>query len=97
MGDIQQKTLLDKGNSTLQQSFGRVIGRVGVNTQSAKIQRDAAEGILFQTQERRDSLSGVNLDEEAANLLKYQQAYEASAQIISVARTLFQTVLDSVR
>ncbi len=97
MGDIQQRTILDNGNSTLQQSFGRVIGRVGVNTQSAQINRDAAEGILFQTKERRDSLSGVNLDEEAANLLKYQQAYEASAQVISVARSLFQTVLDSVR
>ena len=97
LAELQQFTGLDNGNSTYQQAFGRIIGRVGVNTQSAQIKRDAAESIMFQTKERRDNLSGVNLDEEAANLLKFQQAYEASAQVINVARTLFQTVLDSVR
>jgi len=97
LAELQQNTGLDNGNSTFQQAFGRIIGRVGVNTQSAQIRRDASESILFQTKERRENLSGVNLDEEAANLLKFQQAYEASAQVISVARTLFQTVLDSVR
>ncbi len=97
LADLQQFAGLDNGTSTYQQAFGRIIGRVGVNTQSAQIKRDAAESIMFQTQERRDNLSGVNLDEEAANLLKFQQAYEASAQVINVARTLFQTVLDSVR
>lgn len=97
LSELQQSGLLDNGSSSFQQAFGRIIGRVGVNTQAAQIQRDAAEGILFQTKERRESLSGVNLDEEAANLIKFQQAYEASAQIINVARTLFQTVLDTVR
>jgi len=97
LGELQQQAGLDNGGSNFLQAFARIIGRVGVNTLSAQIQRDAAEGILFQTKERRNSLSGVNLDEEAANLLKFQQAYEASAQVISVARTLFQTVLDSVR
>lgn len=97
LGQLQQKGLLDNGNSSFQQAFGRIIARVGVNTQSAQIRRDAAEGILFQNKERRENLSGVNLDEEAANLLKFQQAYEASAQVINVARSLFQTVLDSVR
>lgn len=97
LAELQQFAGLDNGNSTYQQAFGRIIGRVGVNTQSAQIKRDAAESIVFQTKERRENLSGVNLDEEAANLLKFQQAYEASAQVINVARTLFQTVLDSVR
>lgn len=96
-GELQQAGLLDNNNSSFQQAFGRIISSVGVTTQSAKINRDAAEGILFQTKERRESLSGVNLDEEAANLLKFQQAYEASAQVISVARTLFQSILDAVR
>jgi len=97
LAELQQQTGLDNGRSSFQQAFARIIGRVGVNTQSAKIQRDAAESILFQTKERREALSGVNLDEEAANLIKFQQAYEASAQVINVARTLFQTVLDAVR
>jgi len=97
LAELQQVTGLDNGQSTFQQAFGRIIGRVGVSTQSAQINRDAAESLLFQAKERRESLSGVNLDEEAANLLKFQQAYEASAQVINVARTLFQTVLEAVR
>lgn len=97
MGELQQVSGLDNGQSNFQKAFGRIIGLVGVNTQSAQINRDAAESILFQAKERRESLSGVNLDEEAANLMKFQQAYEASAQVINVARTLFQTVLDAVR
>lgn len=97
LADLQQATTLDNGSSSFQQAFGRIISKVGVNTQSTQIKRDAAESILFQTKERRESISGVNLDEEAANLMKFQQAYEASAQVINVARTLFQTMLDSVR
>lgn len=97
MGELQFASTLDNGNSSYQQAFGRIISSVGVNTQSAKIKRDAAESLLFQAKERKESTSGVNLDEEAANLIKFQQAYEASAQVIAVARTLFQTVLDSVR
>lgn len=97
LAELQQFAGLDNGASTFQQAFGKIIGKVGVDTLSAQIKSSAAESILFQAKQRRDSLSGVNLDEEAANLLKFQQAYEASAQVISVARTLFQTVLESVR
>lgn len=97
LAGLQTATTLDNGRSSFQQAFGRIISKVGVNTQSASIKRDAAESILFQTKERRESLSGVNLDEEAANLLKFQQAYQASAQVINIARSLFQTMLDSVR
>ncbi len=97
IGDLQFAAGLDNGNSSFQQAFGRIISSIGVRTQSAEIKRDAAESLMFQANERKLSTSGVNLDEEAANLIKFQQAYEASAQVINVARTLFQTVLDSVR
>ena len=97
LGELQFAATLDAGNSSYQQAFGRIISTVGVQTQSAQIKRDAAESLLFQATERKASTSGVNLDEEAANLIKFQQAYEASAQVINVARSLFQTVLDSVR
>ena len=97
MGDLQFASPLDNNNSNYQQAFGRIISTIGVKTQSAQIKRDASESLLFQAQERKQSTSGVNLDEEAADLIKFQQAYEASAQVINVARTLFQTVLDSVR
>jgi flagellar hook-associated protein 1 FlgK len=51
---------------------------------------------LSQAQEVRDTVSGVNLDEEAANLLRFQQAYQAIAQVISAAETTFQTLLNAV-
>lgn len=97
LADLQSAASLDNGKSNFQQGFGRIISQVGVKTQSAEITRTSSESLLFQAKERKQSTSGVNLDEEAANLIKFQQAYEASAQVISVARTLFQTVLDSVR
>ena len=97
LGELQFSGRLDGGNSSFQQAFGRIISSIGVKTLSARIKRDSAESLQFQAKARKESLSGVNLDEEAANLIKFQQAYEASAQVISVARTLFQTVLDSVR
>jgi flagellar hook-associated protein 1 FlgK len=53
--------------------------------------------LLQQAQAQRDSVSGVNLDEEAANLLRYQQAYQAAAQVISIAESLFRTLIDAVR
>jgi flagellar hook-associated protein 1 FlgK len=52
---------------------------------------------MNQALNKRESISGVNLDEEAANLIKFQQAYEASAQIINVANTLFQTLINTLR
>src|SRR5690606_42144693 len=57
-----------------------------------------AQGVLHgQAQARRDSVSGVNLDEAASNKLQLQQAYQAAAQIIATADTLFQSLLGAVR
>ena len=56
----------------------------------------AQTAVNTQAQTAVQSVSGVNLDEEAANLMQWQQAYQASAQALSVANTLFTTLLDSV-
>jgi flagellar hook-associated protein 1 FlgK len=53
--------------------------------------------VLRGADEAKQNVSGVNLDEEAANLIKYQQAYQAVAQTISIGQSLFQTLLDAVR
>ena len=59
--------------------------------------RQAAQGVLSQVQSVQQSISGVNLDEQAADLITYQQAYQASAQVIASAQTLFQTLLTAVQ
>ena len=62
-------------------------------THSADISRQSQANLLAQAEARQQSVSGVNLDEEAANLLKYQQAYQAAAQATAVAKELFQTLM----
>jgi len=97
MADLQQQNTLDNGTSNYQQAFARLVSDVGTRTQESQINRSAADSLVAQTRERRESISGVNLDEEAAKLIKFEQAYQASAQIIQVARTIFQTIIDSTR
>jgi flagellar hook-associated protein 1 FlgK len=53
----------------------------------------AQESIALRTREAQQAMSGVNLDEEAANLMRYQQAYQASSKVIQIASTMFETIL----
>lgn len=77
--------------------YGDLVQRVGTLTAQARLDGEATTAILKQATDNRDSLSGVNLDEEAANLIKFEQYYNASAQIIQVARSLFDTLISSFR
>lgn len=77
--------------------YGDLVERVGTLTAQARLDGEATSAILAQATDNRDSLSGVNLDEEAANLIKFEQYYNASAQIIQVARSLFDTLINSFR
>lgn len=77
--------------------YGELVERVGTLTAQARMDNDATGAILKQATDNRDSLSAVNLDEEAANLIKFEQYYNASAQIIQVARSLFDTLISSFR
>ena len=97
LSGLQQKPTLAGGTATYQDAYGQIIADVGAKTQQANIGRDARETLLKQSVDARDSVSGVNLDEEAANLIKTQQAYQAAARLISTADSLFQTLLDAVR
>ena len=74
-----------------------LVGDIAVATRSAELNRDSQENLLRQTRENVEAISGVNLDEEAANLLKYQQAYQAAAQATSIANQLFQSLISSFR
>lgn len=102
LASLQSKSILlndsnDEATSTLLGGYSIMSSNVGTYLRGTEIQLTAQENVFQQLVERRDSLSGVSLDEEAANLLKYQQAYEASAQIISTSQSLFQTLLGVVR
>ena len=93
LGQLRINGELDTGSLNFENAYGRLVERIGARTAQTTISRDAAESLLIQTQATRDSVSGVNLDEEAANLIKFEQTYNAAAQIINVARQLFDTLL----
>jgi len=88
---------LNGGTASVNDTANRLIGNVGVLTQQAQANRDAQKVVQQEAVDARDSVSGVNLDEEAANLVKYQQAYQAAAQLIGVASSLFDSLLAAVR
>ena len=83
--------------SSFVDSYGDTVERVGTLTAQARQDSLATASILKQATDNRDSLSAVNLDEEAANLIKFEQYYNASAQVIQVARSLFDTLISTFR
>jgi flagellar hook-associated protein 1 FlgK len=89
--------VLGGGTVSLNDAVGRLIGNVGVQTNQAQTGRDAQQIVLSDANSAMSNVSGVNLDEEAANLIRYQQAYQAAAKVIGVANSLFQTLLDATK
>ena len=77
--------------------YGKSIENVGTLAAQARRDEESSSAVLKMATDNRDSLSGVNLDEEAANLIKFEQYYNASAQMIQVARSLFDTLISTVR
>jgi flagellar hook-associated protein 1 len=87
--------VVDGGRTSLLSLNQRWVADQGIKAQQAGLQREARAAIREQTLAARESLSGVNLDEEAADLIRFQQAYQASARVIQVADSLFQTLLQA--
>lgn len=81
---------------TLGDQYASMVSSVATKTRQAEASQQTQAALLAQTRERYDSVSGVNLDEEAANLIKFQQAYQAASQIIVVSNTIFDTLISAV-
>ncbi|MCU7941298.1 MAG: flagellar hook-associated protein FlgK [Candidatus Thiodiazotropha sp. (ex Cardiolucina cf. quadrata)] len=95
--NLQNQNLLLGGTATFDATYIQMVSDVGSKTRHAELNLGAQESLLVRSQEAMAEISGVNLDEEAAKLIQFQQAYQASAQVISVAGTLFDTLLGAVR
>ncbi|MDJ0776692.1 MAG: flagellar hook-associated protein FlgK [Gammaproteobacteria bacterium] len=94
---VQQLGLFDGGVASLQQDYATLVGFVGAKALGANLESDAQQALLSQATDRKLAKVSVNLDEEAADLVRFQQAYEANARLVTTAQTLFETLLDSVR
>jgi len=85
------------GGLTFSQALGEISAKVGATARGFETSASIADKLLTQARSEQSSVSGVNLDEEAAKLIRYQQAYQASAKVIATAQTLFQTLIDMGR
>ena len=82
------------GGETLTNAYAAAMADIGVRVQAASSTSAISTAVAAQAEAARAAKSGVNLDEEAARLIQYQQAYQAAAKILQVAQTLFQALLD---
>ncbi|AVP58900.1 flagellar hook-associated protein FlgK [Pulveribacter suum] len=82
--------------STLADGYAGLMAQVGTRTQSAAYAAKLSESIASNLEASRTAVSGVNLDEEAAKLIQYQQAYQASAKMLQVAQTIFDNLLQTM-
>jgi len=93
LAGLQTQNTLVGGTTTYQGAYSQLVSFVGNKTREVEVTAKAQTNLLSQVKQAQQSISGVNLDEEAANLLRYQQAYQAAGKMMQIASTLFDTLL----
>lgn len=94
LGELQTEDTIN-GNSSYSDAYSILVEDVGSITSRAQINKDSSQVLLRNSQDAVNSTSGVNLDEEAAALIQYELAYNASAKVIQVARDIFDTLINT--
>lgn len=97
LASILNSKVLNGGTESLSDAVNAYIGTVGLQTSQAQNGATAQQSVMQSAQAAQQSLSGVNLDEEAAQLVQYQQAYQAAAQVISTSNTLFNSLITAIQ
>jgi len=93
MSNIVSAQTLNGGTTTLTTAYANYVNTVGNTTNSVNASNTTQTALVTQITSAQQSVSGVNINEEAANLLQYQQLYQANSKVIQTASTLFQTIL----
>lgn len=93
LGMLQTQNTVAGGAATFQTAYAEMVANNGIKTRELRVMGDAQQAVLDQAQANRDALSGVNLDEEAANMIRFQQAYQASAKLLEIGKSLFDTLI----
>lgn len=97
LGALQLANTMGDGTASFQASYAQMVSQVGNKAREIEVTMEAQQNLVKQGQSAMQSASGVNLDEEAANLLRYQQAYQAAAKMMNLASSLFEEVLAIAR
>lgn len=90
---LQTSNTLVNGTTTYQGAYGELVNTVGNKTRELEVTSTAASQLVTNATQAQQAVSGVNLDEEASNLLKYQQAYQAAGKVMQTASKLFDVLL----
>ena len=93
LSGLQTQNTIDAGSATYQSAYTQIVSQIGNKAREVDVGYSALENLVKQGQDAIQSISGVNLDEEAANMLRFQQAYQASARMIEVSSKLFDQLL----
>jgi flagellar hook-associated protein 1 FlgK len=94
MMNLRDQAMFD--GAALTDGYAGLISQIGIRTQSANYAADVSASIATNLEKDRAGVSGVNLDEEAAKLIQYQQAYQASAKMIQIAQSIFDTLIQTL-
>jgi flagellar hook-associated protein 1 FlgK len=96
MTALETDATMQNKSMSFSQGYGRLVEEVGTKSNLSQINTEASKSLLEQTKTMRDGVSAVNMDEEASNLIQFQQLYTANARVITVAKDLFDTLLRSM-
>lgn len=96
MAAVASNTTYFGNNQTLEQAYTATVNDIGAKLSQAQTAQTTQQAVLTQAQSARDQVSGVNMDTELANMIKYQQAYQASSKIVSTAMTLFDYLIQNI-
>ncbi|PID44824.1 MAG: flagellar hook-associated protein FlgK [Proteobacteria bacterium] len=96
MVSLETRGILGGGVNTYSDGYATMVEEIGTITNQRKIDKESSKALLLQSENAWHEISGVNLDEEAGRLIQYQAAYNASAQVVSIARDIFNTLIQSV-
>ncbi|WP_097461747.1 flagellar hook-associated protein FlgK [Mangrovitalea sediminis] len=95
LAGLQTQKTMGNSTSSYSDSYSQLVETVGTRTSQATLDQSSSKALLSQSQSQWQSISGVNLDEEAGKLIQYQAAYNASAKVVSIARQLFDTLINT--
>lgn len=95
--ELRNTALNDLDNLSIEDYYSGIVGDIGFESEAAQATLGAQENLLASLQQQRDSVSGVNIDEEMVDMMRFQQAFDASSRFVSVVNQISQTLMDMVR
>jgi flagellar hook-associated protein 1 FlgK len=93
LASLQTANTMAGGTISYQGAYSQIVSDIGNKTRELEVTSKAQTAMVDQTIQAQQALSGVNMDEEAANLMRYQRAYQAAGKSLQIANTMFDTIL----